>query len=285
MREKTKTIPIKIMDDAFNTGVVIGKIALKDLNQFKAAAESHRDNYHLFFLQEKGTTSIEIDFHTYTIKPTAVIYIHPNQVHRMLAIKNTTVSVWAVKTETLNREYLALLEDITPTKPLSLKKEAFSIISETVSLCIKLSERNHEKLYQSPLKDSCNTLVALVVSQYLAQSKSVDKLSRFEFITKSFKSLLEANFCTVKKPTDYAQTLNISTAYLNECVKKATGYSVSHHIQQRVVLEAKRMLYHSNKSVKEIATQLGYEDYAYFSRLFKKITVVTPSAFRSKNHD
>ncbi|MEH6657059.1 helix-turn-helix domain-containing protein [Leeuwenhoekiella marinoflava] len=285
MSEKTKTIPVKTMDDAFNTGVVIGKIALKNLDQFKAVAESHRDDYHMFFLQEKGTTSIEIDFHTYTVKPSYAIYIHPNQVHRMLAVKNATISVWGINTETLNREYLTLLEDITPTRPLYLKKEAFSIISETVSLCIKLSERNHEKLYQSPLKDSCNTLVALVVSQYLAQSKSVDKLSRFEFITKSFKSLLEANFCTVKKPTDYAQTLNISTAYLNECVKKATGYSVSHHIQQRVVLEAKRMLYHSNKSVKEIATQLGYEDYAYFSRLFKKITVVTPSAFRSKNHD
>ena len=273
------------MDDSIDTGFVIGKIAFKDLNEFKAAAESHRDDYHLFFLQEKGTTSIEVDFHTYTIKPSSAIYIHPNQVHRMLSVKNATVSFWAINTETLNPEYLTLLEDINPARPVSLKKEAFSIISETVSLCIKLSERKHEKLYQSALKDSCNTLAALVVSQYLAQSKSVDKLSRFEFITKAFKSALEANFSTVKKPTEYAQTLNISTAYLNECVKKATGYSVSHHIQQRVVLEAKRMLYHSNKSVKEIAAQLGYEDYAYFSRLFKKITGMSASAFRSKNHD
>ncbi len=188
----------------------------------------------------------------------------------MLAIKNATVSFWAINTETLNREYLTLLEDINPARPVSLTREAFSIISETASLCLKLSERKHEKLYQSVLKDSCNTLVALVVSQYLAQSKSAGTLSRFESITKAFKSLLEAHFSIVKKPNEYAQTLNISTAYLNECVKKTTGYSVSHHIQQRVMLEAKRMLYHSDESVKEIATQLGYEDYAYFSRLFKK---------------
>ena len=285
MSKKATTIPVKPMDDVFNTGIVIGKITLENLNQFKEAAESHRDDYHMFFLQEKGTTSIEIDFHTYTIKPLYAIYIHPNQVHRMLAIKNATVSVWGISTEALNREYLTLLENITPTSPLSLKKEAFSIISEAVSLCIKLSGRNHEKLYQSPLKDSCNALVALVISQYLAQSKSVDNLLRFEFIAKSFKSLLEGNFCTIKKPTEYAQILNISTAYLNECVKRATGYSVSHHIHQRVVLEAKRMLYHSDRSVKEIATQLGYEDYAYFSRLFKKITGITTSSFRSKNHD
>jgi len=285
MSEQTKTIPVKIMDDKFNTRFVIGKISLKDLNEFKEAEESHRDDYHLFFLQEKGTTSIEIDFHKYKIKPSSAIYIHPNQVHRILAINDASVSVWAINSGTLNPEYLALLEDITPASPLSLKKETFSIISETVSLCIKLSERKHEKLYQSLLKDSCNVLVALVTSQYLAQSKPAENLSRFEFITKAFKAVLETNFSTEKKPTVYAQTLNISTSYLNECVKKATGYSVSHHIQQRVILEAKRMLFHSNKSIKEIATQLGYDDYAYFSRLFKKTTGITALSFRNKNRD
>lgn len=285
MSKKIKTIHVKTMEDKFYTGFVIGKISFENLNEFKETEKSHRDDYHLFFLQEKGTTSIEIDFHKYKIKPSSAIYIHPNQVHRILAINDATVSFWAINNEILNPEYLTLLEDITPARPLSLKKETFSIISETVSLCIKLSERKHEKLYQSFLKDSCNVLVALVASQYLAQSKSTDNLSRFEFITKAFKATLEANFSTTKKPTEYAQTLNISTAYLNECVKKTTGYSVSHHIQQRVILEAKRMLFHSNKSIKEIATQLGYDDYAYFSRLFKKTTGITALSFRSKNRD
>ena len=285
MREQTKSIPVKTMDDALNTGFVIGKMTFKDLNAFKEAAAAHRDDYHLFLLQEKGSTSIEIDFHSYTLKPAAALYIHPNQVHRMLHINQATVSFWAINTETLNREYLTVLEAINPARPVSLTREAFSIIAETASLCLKLSERKHEKLYQSVLKDSGNALVALVTSQYLAQTQSPDSLSRFESITKAFKSRLEANFTTVQKPSEYAKTLTISTAYLNECVKKATGYSVSHHIQQRVMLEAKRMLYHSDKSVKEIATQLGYEDYAYFSRLFKKITGVTASAFQNKNHD
>ena len=285
MREKTKSIPVKRIDDTFNTGFVIGKMTFKDLNEFRAASAAHRDDYHLFFLQEKGTISIEIDFHTYTLKPGSAIYIHPNQVHRILSINHATVSFWAINTETLNREYLTVLEDITPARPVSLTKEAFSLISETAALCLKLSERKHEKLYQAVLKDSGNALVALVISQYLAQSKSADKLSRFELITKSFKALLETSFSTTKKPREYAQTLNISTAYLNECVKKTTGYSVSHQIQQRVILEAQRMLYHSNISIKEIATQLGYEDYAYFSRLFKKITGVTASSFQNKNHD
>jgi AraC-like DNA-binding protein len=81
----------------------------------------------------------------------------------------------------------------------------------------------------------------------------------------------------------YAGSLNISTPYLNECVKTTTGYSVSWHIQQRVVLEAKRLLYHSDKSIKEIAGELGYDDYSYFTRLFVKVSGLTPVAFRNKN--
>ncbi|RAJ30319.1 helix-turn-helix domain-containing protein [Pedobacter cryoconitis] len=135
------------------------------------------------------------------------------------------------------------------------------------------------------MKESCNTLVTLVVSQYLSLAKTADNYSRFEVITKSFKSTLEQDFTKVKSPMAYAKSLNISTPYLNECVKTATGNSVSYHIQQRVILEAKRLLYHSNKSIKEIAGELGYDDYSYFIRLFVKITGMTPLAFRTKNFD
>lgn len=126
-------------------------------------------------------------------------------------------------------------------------------------------------------------MVALVVSQYLAKSKTTDHSSRFDVITKAFKSSLEKNFMNIKSPTAYAEALNISTPYLNECVKTITGYPVSNHIQQRVILEAKRLLYHSDKSVKEIAGELGYDDYSYFTRLFVKVTGMTPLAFRNKN--
>jgi len=176
-----------------------------------------------------------------------------------------------------------LLEDVSPAKPLVLTQETSSIITEAISLCVKVSERKNEKLYHSLLNGSCNTVIGLVISQYLIQSKSLDKLSRFEIVTKAFKELLERNFVTAKSPTEYAQQLHISSPYLNECVKNTTGHSVSHHIQQRVVLEAKRLLYYSDKPVKEIAMELGYEDYPYFSRLFTKVAGMTALTFRNKN--
>lgn len=291
MSKKVNPIPVNTMLADFGTGIFVGRMSSEDFQLFEQLEEidnikqSHRDEYHLFFLQEKGTTTIEIDFQEYTIEPSSVLFIHQNQVHRTLSFKNATASIWAISNENLNPEYLKLLEDITPVKPLQLNQESFAIITEAVSFCLKLAERKNEKLYYPLLNGSCNTLIGLVISQYLVQSKPFDKLSRYEILTKAFKELLERNFASAKRPTEYAQQLNISSSYLNECVKNATGFSVSHHIQQRVVLEAKRLLYHSNMSVKEIATELGYDDYPYFSRLFTKVSGKTALAFRNKNHD
>ncbi len=289
MRKKNKSIPVNSMVEEPGTGIAIERISIvinkATVNSFKEANQSHRHYGHSFFLLESGTVKLEIDFKKYIIKPWSVIYIHPDQVHRTTAFKNVTVSSWSINNENLNPEYLKLLEDITPAKPLVLNKETFSIVSESVALCLKFYERKSDKLYHSLLKDSCNVLVALVVSQYLEKAKPADKLSRFEIVTKAFRELLERNYTTVKRPAAYAQKLNISTPYLNECIKNTTGYPVSHHIQQRVILEAKRLLYYSDESVKEIAAVLGYDDYPYFSRLFTKVTGMTALAFRNKNHD
>jgi AraC family transcriptional activator of pobA len=293
MSKKSISIPVKYFSDESESGIVIEKIFLNNLDtldktvltDYKEAGQTHRHDRHSFFLIEKGTVFIEIDFQKHKIKSPSIIYMHPSQVHRILAVRKVTVSSLAINNENLNPEYLKLLEEITPAKPLALIKETYSIISEAVSLCLKFSERKGDELYHSLLKDSCNAVVALVVSQYTRQTKSADKFSRFEIVTKAFKVNLESNYAKLKRPTAYAKRLNISTPYMNECVKSTSGYSVSHHIQQRIILEAKRLLYHSDKSVKEIATELGYDDYPYFSRLFTKVTGMTALEFRNKNHD
>lgn len=291
MSKKVKHIPLNPMLADFGPGIFVGRISSEDfhlyeqLDEIKNIKQSHRDEYHLFFLQEKGTTTIEIDFQKYTLKPSSVVFIHQNQVHRTLSFNNATASIWTISNENVSAEYLKLLEDITPVKPLRLNPESFAIITEGVSFCLALAERTNEKLYYPLLNGSCNTLIGLVISQYLVQSKPFDKLSRHEVITKAFKELLQRNFITAKRPAEYARQLDISSPYLNECVKNTTGFSVSQHIQQRVVLEAKRLLYHSNMSVKEIATELGYDDYPYFSRLFTKVSGMSALAFRNRNRD
>lgn len=293
MRRQKNSIPLNPLASIFDRGIFIGKASTGDwgnldqstLGALEAAGQSHRDDYHLFLIQEAGNMTLEIDFQRYKVNGEAIVYIHPGQVHRMLSFENFSTSFLAIDSVSIRPEYLELLHDIAPVKPLRLTKENLSIFSEMVMLSIRLSERKGERLHHSFLKDSCNAFIGLMISQYVRHSKSIDKLTRFEVITKAFKATLENNFITVKRPAEYAERLNITTTYLNECVKNTTGHSVSYHIQRRIILEAKRLLYHSDRSVKEIAFELGYHDYPYFSRLFTNVTGMSALTFRNKNRD
>ena len=79
---------------------------------------------------------------------------------------------------------------------------------------------------------------------------------------------------------DYAAKIHITPKHLSQTVKQITGRSAKNMIQDRLELEAKRMLLHTELSIKEISFQLGFEDPLYFSGFFKKRAGVSPSSFR-----
>ena len=74
--------------------------------------------------------------------------------------------------------------------------------------------------------------------------------------------------------------MNISEVYLNEAVKGTTGLSAGAYIRSIVIMQAKRQFAYTSLSAKEIAYSLGYEDYAYFSKLFTRCTGKSPSEYR-----
>jgi AraC family transcriptional activator of pobA len=291
--KKNTSIPVNSMADEPGTGIALDRMVVANLRALGSAGpadvtqatQAHREDRHAFFLLEAGTIQLELDFQECLVQAPALVYVHPDQVHRIISFSQLTVSSLGMTTEKLHPHYRPLLAALVPAKPLALTQETFTLVSDTMALCVRFAARRSDKLLQALLQDSCNALVALIISQYLQQAPPPDKLSRSESLTKSFKELLENQYTTTKRPADYAQQLHVSPAYLNECVKAITGYSVSYAIQQRVLLEAKRLLYHSEKSVKEIAAELGYTDYPYFARLFVKVVGMTALAFRHTRLD
>ncbi|MGC4059145.1 MAG: helix-turn-helix domain-containing protein [Chitinophagaceae bacterium] len=283
MSKKQKLVPGHSLPAEFGKGLMIIRSFSEELHEHEDVMESHRDDWHLFLLQEKGTTMLEVDFEEQVLGPASLLYVHPAQIHRLVRFRDALISSLMINDTNLKPETLRLMEEIRPAGVLKLDEATFSLLSDTASLCIRYSERAHEKLYPALMADSCNTLATLATSQYLALAARSGTDSRHSKLAQAFKTLLEQQFASLHSPSDYAALLHVSTAYLNECVKNATGYPVSHQIQQRIVLEAKRLLYHSGSSVKEIAAALGYDDYSYFIRLFTKAAGMTPLAFRTKN--
>jgi len=88
-------------------------------------------------------------------------------------------------------------------------------------------------------------------------------------LARKFMNLLKKNFINQKMVSDYAGQLCVTPNYLNRTIKKITGFTASHHIQQQIILEAKRKAMYSSVSMKEIAYYLGFDNLAHFSKFFK----------------
>ncbi len=100
------------------------------------------------------------------------------------------------------------------------------------------------------------------------------------FVLQSLKEAIEKDFKTKHTASDYAKSLNISAKALAKITKLHFNKTLTDLISERIIIEAKRELYLTNKAVKEIAYELGYQDEYYFSRFFKTNADISPQMYR-----
>ncbi|MEJ5964310.1 helix-turn-helix domain-containing protein [Pedobacter immunditicola] len=97
-----------------------------------------------------------------------------------------------------------------------------------------------------------------------------------------FLMLLESNYQQIRNTDFYAGKLGISSKRLNQILKEKLDKTGMQIIHDRIILEAKRSIIHSELTIKEIAYNLGFSDRPYFSRFFKKQTGKTPEGFQKE---
>ena len=87
---------------------------------------------------------------------------------------------------------------------------------------------------------------------------------------KRFKELVDLHYKELHQVRDYAEKMNITPNHLNTVINKTIGTTAKNYILNRIILEAKRMVYYTDLSLKGIAFELGFNDPAYFSKVFYK---------------
>lgn len=109
---------------------------------------------------------------------------------------------------------------------------------------------------------------------------SVPNPARPPAVLDRLTALIEEHYTHAHSPTDYAAQLHLSPKSLGKIVKTQLGKTITTLIRERILKHAKWQLLHTRKPVKEIAAEVGFDDELYFSRLFKRGTGFSPSAFR-----
>jgi AraC family transcriptional activator of pobA len=112
-------------------------------------------------------------------------------------------------------------------------------------------------------------LLLIHLTRRLGAEKSGVSAGKGNDLVRRFMLLLEENATRKKMVCDFASELCVTANYLNEIIKRATGFPAHYHINQRRVLEAKRQAIQYRISMKQIAYNLGYDDIAHFSKFFK----------------
>lgn len=146
------------------------------------------------------------------------------------------------------------------------------------------TEMQNAALAQNELLISYLKIFLITASRLKAEQRSENQIylgqTKEPFILQNLKNYIETHFKTKHSASDYAGLLNISTKALAKITKSHFNKTITNLISERIIIEAKRELYLTNKAVKEIAYELGYDDEYYFSRFFKNNVDISPQVYR-----
>lgn len=249
----------------------------------------HRHNFYTVLLIGKSVGEHHIDFNAYPFGERQVFFIAPGQVHQI--VDKAPPEGFAIL---FSRSFLAknnipeefirdlnLFHDFGYAPPIDLTAKSMGKVCAYANDMLDLQSE--------PLTFSDQALGALL-KLILIQCHNACSLPEDAFLQspdgknsllREFKLLIEEHYKDWHAVHSYAEALSITTDHLNRVVKAQTGKTSKEHIQSKIIVEAKRLLFFTSLSLKEVSYELGFSEPANFSAFFKKNTGMSPSDFRS----
>jgi AraC family transcriptional activator of pobA len=245
--------------------------------------------YHIIWFQSGSPTHL-VDFNPIAITPNTLLFVNQDTVQRFdnstefngKAILFTESFFSKTETDTQFLRNCILFNDLYPVSkiPIGTKHQLFSDLLQQMTEELANAKDN----FQAGILHN-------LLHNFLLHSEREIRLHDFVEIKKGadldyvmlFKELLETHYKKQKQVTYYAKQIIITEKRLNQATTKVLGKSPKEIIDNRILLEAKRLLAHTNENVKEIAYALGFEEPTNFIKYFKKHATFTPTEFREKH--
>lgn len=247
--------------------------------------EPHHHNFEELIIGMEGQLEHFIDFKTTTLDAPLVSFVTKGKVHRVIPkIKNKKCNMWVLRFKSEFIPEITFQLYTTYHDHATLKLQSGNCFNRLVLLC----EIIHEEMQQehpdlSVIKHLLSALFIMIESEKNKLSPKENELSISQNSTlQSFLKILEENYHRPLGVDFYAEKLFMSARNLNLICKQILQQTVTEIIETRKLIEAKNQLTHSDKNISEIGFDLGFNEKAYFTNVFKKRTGQTPSEFRKE---
>lgn len=247
----------------------------------------HKHSFYEILWTEKGESRQIIDYNEYAVKPLSLFFISPNQVHHFEEWKPLSggTILFTEDFYLLNRSNkdtlfeLSFLDNLYSNPCIVFTKKAFADVSDLIYQI----EAEQKRKDRNPSIIQAYLHILLAQVQRYIDTSNPDAVSKKYLVQfKQFKQVLEEHFWENKTANYYAGQLHITPHHLNLICKAITNRTATEIIRGRTILEAKRLLTFTDKTIAEIAFELNYTDSSYFAKSFKSFTNQTPLDFRSK---
>nr|WP_315174324.1 AraC family transcriptional regulator [uncultured Flavobacterium sp.] len=254
------------------------------LKKHSFVEEPHRHNSYVLVFFTQGSGTHEIDFSTFTIQNGSVFFLKPGQIHHWSLSEDIDGFVIFYSEEMFNLYFRQKqIKDYAFYTSLNSRPELLFDATESKKLipyfeAIVEEVKDDKEWRQDVILNVLDIIHIQIARKYNAIH--IVETHLYNRKIKDLEALIERHFRTQKAPSFYASELHISLKHLNRICQEILQMTTTSVIVQRVILEAKRMLTDKRLTVNEIAVALGYDDYSYFSRLFKKQVGKSPTDFR-----
>ena len=247
--------------------------------------EPHRHDSYLMVFFTNGSGLHEVDFDQFEIKRGSLFVLQPGQMHHWSLSEDIEGFVIIFSQELYNLYFgqkkindYNFYHSIHNRPEMVFEENEIPKIQPYFDLLIQENSQNHKQQLDKML--NLLDCIHIEISRKYSETYSHQTHS-YNIKINTFETLLEKYFREEKLPSFYAEKLNITLKHLNRICNEILQKTATEVIMDRVILEIKRMLIDKQLAVNEIAYKVGYEDYSYFSRLFKKQTGLSPTEFRN----
>ncbi|MFI8889769.1 helix-turn-helix domain-containing protein [Streptomyces paradoxus] len=245
----------------------------------------HRIDFHVVMLFGEGPVRHMVDFTEYEAGAGDLLWIRPGQVHRFSRTGEYRGTALTMQPGFLPRSTVEATGLYRYDLPPLLRPDAAQLAGLHAALA--QLRREYEDTATLPLSLHTavlrHTLTAFLLRlAHLAASSAEAQRQRTDSTFTLFRDAVERDFATNHSVSAYADALGYSRRTLVRAVRAATGETPKAFIDKRVILEAKRLLAHTELPIGRVGVAVGFPDAANFSKFFHQHTDQTPAAFRAE---